>query len=164
VDSASSTPTVKGGRISNADRKILEEGFATINAACAQVATAVGFTEDRVIALWNKRGGRSTKGFNYWNVYESYLAANLADELTRSGFDGVEGVKWCDVSHKQRQMCYASFQETYPDDVWEEILHVFNLSRQCEHSVGTFAKRASDFHKMTTQLVDMVSSTLMDAM
>jgi hypothetical protein len=157
VRSASSTPTMKSGRVSNADRKILKDGFEKINAACAQLAIDTGFTEERVISLWNKDCGRSTKGFNYWNVYESYLAANLTDELIRSGFEIPAGIKWDEVSHKQRRMCYASFQQAYPDDAWEEILRVFNLSRGCERSVGTFAKRTSDFQKMTSQLIHLVS-------
>jgi hypothetical protein len=158
ANSAESTPTLKSGRISNAQRDILQDGFKAIDAACAQLAAATGFTEDRVIALWNKNGGRATKGFNYWNVYEAYLAANLVEELQRAGFDVPAGIKWDDISHKERRICYTSFQETYPENMWEEILHVFNLSRKCERSIGTFAKRKSDFQSTTQQLVRIVST------
>jgi hypothetical protein len=157
--STCSTPT-KSGRLPTPKRKFLEEKFGTIDAIFASLADSLGFTTERVIALWNKFNGRRSKGFNYWNIYESYLAANLSDELARSGFDFPPGIKWDEISHKQRRICYASFQKDYPDDGWEEILQVFDMSRKCERSVGTFAKRTANFQKLSAQLVGLASASL----
>jgi hypothetical protein len=148
----------KGGRISKVNHKLLEEGFEVIDEAYARLAEATGFTEDRVVALWNKHSHRGTRGYNPWNIYESYLAANLVEELVRAGFDVPVDIKWEEVTHAQRQLCYEAFQKEYPGDAWEEILHVFDLARKCEPTGSTFNKRTSVFNKLFSHLTRLVST------
>jgi hypothetical protein len=148
----------KGGRISKANHKILEEAFEFIDETYARLAEETGFTEDRVVNLWNKHSGRGTRGYNPWNIYESYLANNLVEELERANYEVPSTIRWDQVTHAQRQICYENFQKHYSDGVWEDILHVYDLSRKCEPTGTTFSKRSALFHKIYSQLVRLVSS------
>jgi hypothetical protein len=151
----------KGGHISNANCKKLDEGFATMDNVLAGLVDGTGFSEDRILSLWSKQSGRKTMGFNPWNVYKGYLKANIVDELSRAGLDAPEGIKWEDTTHEQRLSCYAAFRKEYGNNVWEDILRAFDLSRKCETAGTTFSKRSSDFHKVTSHLMRLVSISLL---
>ena len=71
------------GRISDANHRLIKEGFKAAVKLAADVASKTGLTTGQVLDQWSvSRAGKHLKN-NMWNAYAKYFKAHTKQELAR---------------------------------------------------------------------------------
>jgi hypothetical protein len=74
-----------GGRISNLNHEILEEGFLQLDTLIVDLSERTGLPQKQISNLWDKWSKASTSAnrFHSWVSYQKYFKAHEKEELTR---------------------------------------------------------------------------------
>src|SRR5438876_661249 len=83
---------IQGGRISDQNNTLLEEGFRKLDDILAGIADETGLPCKQIITLWEKRSNPTASNFHPWRAYESYFKVNQEEELHRIEDGSITGM------------------------------------------------------------------------
>ncbi|KAI1784324.1 hypothetical protein LXA43DRAFT_1066862 [Ganoderma leucocontextum] len=141
------------GRISDANLKVVRDGFAEVQVLAKGVAAKTGLSASQVFDLWASTNQRTHVKSNPWNLYSSYFKDHQEEELARLETPVAEA----DVNVYVRRRCYKKFLEVYGEED-AKVLLKSHRRLQVVQGTQTAGERKSSFRKASAKLSELLNT------